>query len=133
MGIEGQVAGIVDESALIINRGAKQGVKAGMRFAVFAEVEEVTDPDSGETLGKWELVKGVVAAAHVQEKMTVCAPIPPKAVKHDDTHTLSYEMVAVSMAGHGEEKLNVDRAQMTGRPAAGPIKVGDRVREVEST
>ena len=91
MGIEGQIASIVDESALIINRGAKQGVKAGMRFAVFAEVEDVKDPDSGETLGKWELVKGVVAAAHVQEKMTVCAPIPPEAVKHDDTHTLSYD------------------------------------------
>jgi hypothetical protein len=131
MAVEGQVAGIIDETTLIINRGAEHGVKAAMRFAVFAEVEEVTDPQTGEALGKWELIKGVVAAAHVQEKMTVCAPLPREAVERDDTHTLSYEMVAVSMAGGGAEKLNVDRAQMSGKPTAGPIKVGDRVRQVE--
>ena len=132
MAIEGQVARIVDESALIVNRGAEHGVKAGMRFAVFAEVEEVTDPASGESLGNWELVKGIIAAAHVQEKMSVCTPAPRETAPRDDTHTLSYEMVAVSMSGGGSaEKLNVDRAEMSGRPAAGPIKVGDRVRSVE--
>jgi len=131
MSIEGQVARIVDESTLVINRGSEHGVSAGARFSVFAEVEEVTDPETGETLGNWELVKGVVVAAHVQEKMTVCAPLSPERVERDDTHTLSYEMVAVSMAAGGGGKLDVDRAQMTGKPAAGPIKVGDRVRLVE--
>jgi hypothetical protein len=133
MSIEGQVAGIVDESTLIINRGSEHGVKPGMRFAVFAEVDEVNDPASGESLGKWELVKGLVAAAHVQEKMTVCSPPPPEAVRQDDTHTLSSEMVAVSMSGgrSAAAKLQVDRSQMTGRPAAGPVKIGDRVRSVD--
>ena len=131
MAIEGQIARIVDESALIINRGAAQGVKPGMRFAVFAEVEDVADPASGESLGKWELVKGLIAAAHVQEKMSVCAPAPKEPRKRDDTHTLSYEMVAVSMSGGEGGRLDVDRAQISGRPAAGPIKVGDRVRSVE--
>ncbi len=132
MAIEGQIARVVDESALIINRGTEHGVKAGMRFAVFAEVEEVTDPASGESLGNWELVKGLVAVAHVQAKMSVCAPAPREVTPRDDTHTLSYEMVAVSMSGGASaEKLNVDRTEMSGRPAAGPIKVGDRVRSVE--
>ncbi|MHC4914137.1 MAG: hypothetical protein ACYTGB_01490 [Planctomycetota bacterium] len=132
MSIEGLVARIVDESALIINRGAEHGVRAGMRFAVFAEVEDVADPETGEPLGKWELVKGLVAAAHVQERMSVCGPLPAEAVGRDDTHTLSYEMVAVSMSlGKGEGRLDVDRSQASGRPKAGPIKVGDRVRSVE--
>jgi hypothetical protein len=132
MAVEGVIARIVDESTLIVNRGSEHGVKTGARFSVFAEVEEVADPQTGEELGKWELVKGVIVAAHVQEKMSVCGPIPPEAVQRDDTHTLSYEMVAVSMARSSGQKLNVDRSQMTGRPAAGPIRVGDRVRAVES-
>jgi hypothetical protein len=132
MAVEGLVARIVDDAALVINRGAQHGVKAGMRFAVFAEVEEVTDPETGDSLGRWELVKGLVAAAHVQEKMTVCGPLPAEAAKLDDTHTLSYEMVVVSMSsGKSEERMNVDRSQASGRPKAGPIKVGDRVRSVE--
>jgi hypothetical protein len=133
MAIEGQVAQIIDEAALIINRGAEGGVKPGMRFAVFAEVEDVADPETGQSLGKWELVKGLVVAVHVQEKMTLCSPPPKEVAQRDDTHTLSYEMVAVSMSGGsgGAQQLDVDRSQASGRPASGPIKVGDRVRSLD--
>jgi len=130
MAIEGQVARIIDESALIVNRGAKDGVTPGMRFAVFAQVEEVIDPETKKSLGKWELVKGQVLASHVQDSMTICAAVPkPASPMADPTYTLSASMIEASMAGSGD-KLNVDRAQLSGRPAAGPIRVGDQVRSV---
>ena len=99
MSIEGQVAGIVDASTLLINRGERHGVRPGMRFAVFAEVEEVRDPASGESLGRWELVKGTVAAVHVQPLLTICGPVPEEAPAGGESRTLSAEMAAASMPG----------------------------------
>jgi len=131
MAIEGQIAKIVDESALIINRGSTHGVGAGMRFAVFVEVEDVPDPATGQSLGKWELVKGLLVAAHVQDNMTVCAPAAPETGGKEESIVLSAEMVAVSMPGPAPGKLEVDRSQASGRPAAGPVRVGDRVRSTE--
>jgi len=131
MSIEGQVAGIVDGSTLLINRGERHGVRPGMRFAVFAEVEEVRDPASGESLGRWELVKGTVLAVHVQPQLTVCGPVPEEVPAGGESRTLSAEMAAASMPGRGPGALQVDQSQMSGRPAAGPIRVGDRVRSAD--
>jgi len=131
MAIEGQVARILDESALIVNRGAKDGVTQGMRFAVLVQVEDVIDPETKKSLGKWELVKGEILASHVQDSMSICAPVPrPASPTADPTYTLSASMIEASMAGGSGDKLNVDRSQLSGRPAAGPIRVGDLVRSV---
>ena len=131
MAVEGQVAKIIDETALIINRGSKDGVTQGMCFAVFVEVEDVVDPETKKSLGKWELVKSQVVAGHVQEGLSICAPAPrPKAPAADPTYTLSASMIEASLGTGGAEKMSVDRAQLSGRPAAGPIRVGDHVRSV---
>jgi len=131
MAIEGQVARIIDESALIVNRGAKDGVSQGMRFAVLVQVEDVVDPETGKSLGKWELVKGEVLASHVQDNMAICSPVPrPASPMADPTYTLSASMIEASLAAGSGGKLNVDRSQLSGRPAAGPIRVGDLVRSV---
>ena len=139
MSVEGRIARIVDRSAVIINRGSKDGVKPGMRFVVFTEEDEVTDPQTNEVLGKWELVKGYVKAEHVQERMTSCSPAPPPGEgareEEDPTKTLSSEMIAVSRLDRrrpSERVLEVSPSQISGRPAAGPVSVGDRVRSVET-
>jgi len=135
MPITGKVAKILDEVKVVINRGSKDGVKPGMRFVAYAEVDEVTDPDTGESLGKWELVKGRLLAAHVQDRMSVCAPEPEgaAAVEGGGERVLSWEMVAVSMMDRkraGASGLKVDTSQMAGLPEAGPVRVGDPVRSI---
>ncbi len=137
MATEGRVARILNDRSIVINRGSAQGVREGMRFVVFAELDEVPDPETGDSLGKLELVKARVVASHVQEKMTVCTAEPePSAASAEDPahHTLSAEMIAVSMQAHGGEAgaLDVAKSEITGLPKAGPIAVGDRVRSVES-
>ena len=136
--VEGKVAKILDDQTLILNVGSAQGVVQGMVFSIFAPVEEVKDPDSGETLGAWEAVKGYVQATHPQERLTVCrAYAATRAASTDPkergTHTLSAELVEVSMLQGGSVKtrLNVDRSQLSGMPEVGPIQVGDRARSVE--
>ncbi len=135
--IEAKVAKILDDQSLILNAGQAHGVIQGMVFCIYATVEDVTDPDTGESLGAWEAVKGYVQATHPQDKLTVCRAFTPHAkqsVKPEDrgTHTLSSELVAVSMlhAPQKETTLNVNRSQIAGTPEVGPICVGDPARSV---
>lgn len=133
--IEGKVAKILDESNLIINVGGSQGIQPGMRLIVFAPGDEVTDPDTGESLGTWEAVKGEIVANHVQERISICVAAPP-AEKEDQTdpstRTLSAAMIADHMrADSAQSRLNVNKGQIEGMPKVGPISVGDPVRSVQ--
>jgi hypothetical protein len=131
--IEGKIAKIVDERTVIINRGAEAGVREGMKFAILAGGDAVADPDTGEALGTWEVVKDYVKAAHVQEKISVCTAARTTADSEQKTSkTLSSAMVDVSFDKNTGNKLNVRAGDMSGRPKVGPIAVGDMVRSVES-
>ena len=77
MAIEGLVARILNDESVVINRGSAHGVKEGMRFAIFTELDEVKDPETGESIGKLELVKARVVAMHVQENMATAEAEPP--------------------------------------------------------
>ncbi|MBM4033313.1 MAG: hypothetical protein FJ291_16230 [Planctomycetes bacterium] len=137
--VEGKVAKVLDDQTLVLNVGTAAGVKQGMVFSVFAPVEEVKDPDTGQSLGAWEAVKGYVQASHPQERLTVCRAYAPRQAEATDpkergTHVLSAEMVEVSMLRGGTQpkaRLSVDRTQLSGMPEVGPIRVGDRARAVE--
>lgn len=132
--VEAKVAKILDESTLIINAGTAHGVQPQMPFIVYAPGGEVVDPDSGESLGKWEAVKGQIIAVHVQERMTICTAAPPPEGKEVDptTRTLSAAMIADHMRTSGtQQRLNVNKSQVDGIPKVGPISVGDPVRSVQ--
>ena len=139
--IEGKVARILDDQTLVLNIGRAQGVEQGMVFCIYTPVEDVTDPDTGESLGAWEAVKGYVQATHPQERLTVCRAYQPKpkeptSPEERGTHTLSAELVAVSMMSGGplaKARLNVDRSQLDGMPQVGPITVGDLARSVDES
>ncbi|MFP4055546.1 MAG: hypothetical protein ACLF0G_01620 [Candidatus Brocadiia bacterium] len=139
--IEGKVAKILDEQTVVLNVGRAHGVAQGMLFCIYAPVEDVTDPDTGESLGSWEAVKGYVQATHPQEKLAVCRaftprPRQPESPEDRGTHTLSAELVAVSMLDGGpaaKSALNVDRSQLSGMPQLGPIRVGDLARSIDES
>ncbi len=131
--IEGKIAKIVDERTVVINRGSKAGVREGMKFAIFSGGDAVTDPDSGEQLGTWEVVKGCVKTTHVQEKLSVCnVTETEQSAEEKPSKTLSSAMVDVSFDKGSGSKLNVRTADMSGRPKIGPVAVGDSVRSIES-
>jgi len=58
-----------NDHQVTINRGAEHGVKLGYRYLVYELGEQITDPDTFETLGRLEVVKGTGVVIHVQEKM----------------------------------------------------------------
>lgn len=138
--IEGKIAQILSESHLVINVGSATGALPGMLFVILAEGTEVTDPETGESLGKWEMPKGHIKALHVQENMSVCEAVTAEQTAAKDksdptTRTLSASMVAVSMAERRgtAPKLNVKRSDIKGMPEVSPVRIGDKVRQLEES
>ncbi len=133
--IEGKVAAIIDDTTLVLNVGTDQGVQEGMAFAIFALHGEIEDPDSGQSLGRWEAVKARVVATHVQECLcTVRAPVIGEAPVVGDTRPLSAMMVEHSVArAPGQEqwqRMEVRGTDVRGRPQNQPIAVGDGARSL---
>ena len=132
--ITGKVAAIVDDTTLVLNVGSRDGVHEGMLFAVVAEHHDIRDPDSGESLGRWESVKGRVVVTHVQERMaTARSPLAEEGP--GATATLSAMMVRHSFGLYGDhaserERLAVRPADLSGRPRSQPIGVGDTARAI---
>ena len=134
--IEAKVAEILSDRMVVITAGAREGVTVGMRFAVLAQGDEVKDPATGESLGRWEIPKGHLVAGHVQERMTLCEGAVVAALPRGEAgeQVLSAAMISASFRpgswGGNAARLEVNRGQVRGVPAVGPISVGDPVRQI---
>lgn len=134
--INGKVAAVIDDTTLVLNVGYQQGVGEGMVFVIFAEYGDIPDPETGESLGKWEMIKARVAVTHVQERMcTARAPAVHEERVTDGTRPLSAMMVEHSLGRYGGpeeewQRLQVRSADISGRPQGQPIGVGDGARSV---
>ncbi len=70
--IRGKVARILNSREIAINIGSKRGVLVGMRFDVMDRTgADVTDPETGESLGSIERPKVRVEVSSVQERLSV--------------------------------------------------------------
>lgn len=140
--IEGKIVRILDHNNIVINKGRQDGVKEDMPFVIFVPcADEIIDPDTRESLGRLEIVKGYIEASHVQERITTCVARKSKGVEAEETgirvQTLGGAMMAESMGARGgewhqaREKMNVNTSQIAGVPHVGHISVGDSVRSME--
>jgi len=131
----GRVAAIIDDTTLVLNVGSAQGVREGMVFAIVSEHQEILDPDTGASLGSWEIPKARVVVTHLQERM--CTVRSPRRQEAGVPGTLSTMMVQHSFGLFGDRQddrhsLHVRSAGLSGRPKLEPIKVGDQARAVAS-
>lgn len=63
-----RVVEVVDDYRVVINRGAAT-VRKGQRFLIYAIGKELFDPETNESLGRLEVVRGTGVVTHVQEKI----------------------------------------------------------------
>ena len=68
--ITGKVVDVIDDTRIVINKGAADGVTESQRFLIYRLGEEMTDPDTNESLGRLELVCGEGRPDHIQERIT---------------------------------------------------------------
>jgi len=122
------VAKVIDDFSVVINKGSADGVEKGQRFLVYEIGEEVADPDTGESLGRLELVRGTGAVTHVQERIaTVESDRFEKPMK--TVRKIRRNEPYPSLFGRASETVeevdnNPERLEF-----AGPEK-GDRVRPI---
>ena len=63
-----KVVKILDDYKLAINAGAKDQISLGQKFLIYSlSDEEIIDPDTNQSLGYLEIVKGTGIVTHVQE------------------------------------------------------------------
>ena len=70
-----RVALVHDDFTVVINQGELDGVKKGENYLVYKIGEEVFDPDTKESLGRIEIVRGKAKVTHVQERMATLTSI----------------------------------------------------------
>ncbi|MDE2688613.1 MAG: hypothetical protein OXI16_14100 [Chloroflexota bacterium] len=69
--IQGSVANILNERELVINRGAEQGIRDGMKFRILEETYHIVDPETNESLGSMTREKIRVKIVDVRPKFSV--------------------------------------------------------------
>jgi hypothetical protein len=123
--VTGRIVKDLDVDRWVLNAGLEAGVEAGDRFVVFELGEEVTDPETGQSLGALELVKGYLRVAHVQARMSVAElESRAKAAAPPAPQILSAQLASTSTAVPG--------VLPGGRPSSVDPRVGDHVRRVAS-
>lgn len=69
------VVHVLDDYSVVINKGSEQGVVQGDTYLVYALGPELKDPETKESLGRLEVVRGRAVVQHVQEKVSTLESI----------------------------------------------------------
>ena len=64
-----KIVKVVDKYTVVINAGTSKDVRVGKQFLVVGLGEAIIDPDTKESLGELEIVRGKGRVTHVQERM----------------------------------------------------------------
>ena len=97
-----RVIEVVDGYKVVINRGA-ENIRKGQRFLVYGQGKELFDPETNESLGRLELVRGTGTVTHVQAKMaTITSDRRTSQRRRVIKPSSSYAMVM----GRGEETID---------------------------
>ena len=83
-----KVAAVVAQSQLALNAGSNSGVREGDTAVLYRHVE-VTDPDTGETLGRVSFPRLSLRVNHVQEKMAIAKVTDHLPVAQDSRASIS--------------------------------------------
>ncbi len=131
--IHTKVAKIIDPTTIVLPVGAADGVKEGMEFVIYDLSETIRDPDTGEDLGRLELVKGRVFAENVQEKLTVARTRARQ--QGGQIRVMSLEdylrtVYAAALSGPTREELKIEDSPPVPTDTDRTVRVGDMVRNV---
>ena len=134
--IAGRVAQILNARELVINIGARDGVRRGMRFAVLAEAPmEIVDPATEEVLDVIDREKVRVEASEVRDRITICKTFKTRTLGGGPFYVNDYFAMQRMFEPPKTivETLSVEDSQLPAPldPEDSYVKVNDRVTLVE--
>ncbi|WAC69351.1 hypothetical protein [Microbacterium sp. SL75] len=135
--LRGQVAELVSDREVILNRGSNHGVQEGQYFAILnPDTIGITDPETGEDLGGIRVVKVVVVAVEVAAKLTLARTFRTKTLNVGGSSTAASTLAGVSSMFNPPkyvetvEKLTIDRnAPRKISPSESVVSKGDPFEE----
>lgn len=119
-----KVVSVIDDYKVALNAGSDQGIKVGQRYMIYTlSTEEIIDPDTKESLGFLEIVKGTGKVTNVQDKLCTIESteykILPKTIKRKSERYSFYPDMY-------EEEVEPEREQL---PFEDPA-IGDLAKRV---
>lgn len=125
---EAIVAKIINSEKIVINRGRNDGIEPGQRFQLYEDGEDIIDPETKESLGCIEIIKGTGKAIHVQDKMTTIASdmkaAPSKTIRRNPSSMGTFLGSSIARNFQEEEILPPETIDFE------DPKIGDRVRAI---
>lgn len=129
--VRGKVAEVVSDREVILNKGSNDGLKEGDYFKILdPNMMGIVDPDTNEPLGGFNVIKIVVVAIQVAERVTLARTFRRRSVNVGGTGGLGLASFARAMQEpkyvEQIERLRLDEAAP--RPLAPKdsiVSVGD--------
>lgn len=120
-----KIVKIISEYKVVVNAGSNSYINEGDTLEVYQPGQEVTDPDTGESLGTLDFVKAKLRVVDVFPKMCVC--------ENRDSEKKSIITIAQSFTYEEKLPLNVQTTDISGgyEGIDKKIKVGDLVRKTD--
>lgn len=104
-----KVIEIIDGYRIVINAGTRDNIKEGQSYLIYEKGHELIDPDTNESLGILEIVKGKGVVVYVQDKI---ATIKSTSFKNRKKQISSNIMSALGNTFIEEESLPFDNPQI---------------------
>jgi hypothetical protein len=129
--IQAKVARILSPTCVILSAGLQEGVREGMVFVIYQLGDPIIDPETHESLGQLEHIKGRVKVYHVQEKLCHASTF-----SRTETRVINpFEFAGLEALRPRKieetvfEQLKVDSAVAVQTDLT--VRVGDLVRSIE--
>lgn len=126
--LEGQIAAILDDKTVVVNRGLSHGVSEGDKFYIYSEIGPFKDPESEEELGVHKEILGSVVVDTVEEKF--CIASTPTRVTFSGLAGLSANILAHEK--REKPSLPINESQKHESSKSFKVEVGTPVFRPES-
>ena len=119
-----KVIEILNSKELLINYGSENGANDGQQIRIIKKGEDVIDPDTKESLGTLDIIKGDLKIYRAYPKFSICRDITYK-----ETSVLDPIGARLKTQIPQYHDLNIENKDISGRwpVSTPPIKVGDSI------
>lgn len=128
--LKGRIAAFLSQSKVVVTIGLEDGVKKGMKFIIYEEGDLITDPRTGDSLEKLELIKGRIEITSVQEKISIGESFKIVAGSFLDSYIETLSTFSAFGAISKKVKIKLTDNDISESPQLGPVVVGDLVKQV---
>lgn len=132
-----KIAAILSETEVIINAGNLDDIQVGQSFYIIDKNgKAIKDPDTNETLGKFEGYKGKIIVKKVEDRFSYCeTPTYYKSLAVESTLASSMSILNSlnTISGTKQDKLNIleeDILDLKSLFTDTPVKVGDTLEYI---